>query len=602
MKGNSETLVDVLEERCRDQAEQRAYVFLENGERESQVLTYRDLALQARRIAAELQLLRAAGERVLLVYPQGLDFIAAFFGCLYAGGVAVPAMSARRGHALARLRAIVKDAEPAVALTTATLLSVTRELLKNLAPRIHIQCAQIKGCAADSEREWSAPGIDADSLAFLQYTSGSTGSPRGVMISHGNILHNQRFIQTQFEHTEDSLFVSWLPIFHDMGLIGMVLQPLYVGFPSVLMSPVAFLQDPRRWLQAITRYSATTSGGPNFSYDMCVDRISADDRAGLDLSSLQVAYNGSEPVNARTLDRFSEAFAPHGFQRTAFYPCYGLAEATLLVTGGKPAERPVVRYLDTTHLEKNRITCRLVGTFGTRALVGCGKSAPSQKVLIMDPVTRYLLEAGQIGEVWVSGGSVAKGYWNREKETQDTFDGWLVGKSRNRFLRTGDLGFLLEGELFITGRMRDLLIIRGQNHYPHDIERTVEKSHPAIRPACAAAFTVEGESNERLVVVFELRGDASCADLKDVFGSVREAVSQEHGLLVSTAALIHTGTIPKTSSGKIQRARCREQFLTDTLEVVAMDCVPKRVTSGVSVGDLVAAARDISMNYQSKCK
>jgi acyl-CoA synthetase (AMP-forming)/AMP-acid ligase II len=546
------TLVDLLEHRGRCQGEDTAFTFLENGNAEAARVTFGDLAGRARRVGAELQRRGAAGERVLLVYPSGLDFIAAFFGCLYAGAAAVPA-PAGMSRSRARLEAIVADAGAALVLTPGGLVNTVR---RRLEASPHLAVVGTDDAIAGSDAGWTPPEIDGGSLALLQYTSGSTGVAKGVMVTHANILHNEELIRVQFEHTPESVMVSWLPMFHDMGLIGMILQPLYVGFPCVLMSPESFLQEPRRWLRAITRYRGTTSGAPNFAYDTCVDRIPDAERADLDLTSWRVAYNGSEPIRAATLERFVEAFAPCGFRRETFYPCYGLAEATLLTTGSRPSEPPVVRAL---------------GEGTARAAVGCGRSGGGQELLIVDPASGRPVPDGEVGEVWLAGPSVARGYWGRAEESRETFGARLVD-GRGPFLRTGDLGVLVGGELFVTGRLKEVMIVRGRNHYPQDIERTAEESHPALSPHGGAAFMLDGGGQERLAVAHEVRRQyGEDPPTGEIARRVREAVSREHGLHVAVLVLLKAGGIPRTSSGKIQRRTCQARYLGGTLGVIGED-------------------------------
>jgi acyl transferase domain-containing protein len=363
------------------------------------------------------------------------------------------------------------------------------------------------------------------------------------------------------------MLVSWLPLFHDMGLIGNVLQALYVGVPCILMAPAAFLQQPLRWLQAISHYRATTSGAPNFAYDLCVSKITPEQRASLDLSSWTVAFNGAEPVRADTLDRFTTAFAPCGFRREAFYPCYGMAEATLFVSGGLPSDPPLLYQVDRVALEQNRVIAATDEQ--ARTLVSCGRSWLDQQLVIVDPESRSACPPGQVGEIWVAGPSVAQGYWNRPEQTQETFQAYLADGHAGPFLRTGDLGHLQDGELFITGRLKDLMIIRGRNHHPQDIELTVEQSHPALRAGCGAAFAIEIEGSEQLVVAQEVRRDQlRKLDTEDVIGAIRQAIAEQHELQVHTVLLLKTNSIPRTSSGKIQRHACRAGFLSGGLNIL----------------------------------
>ena len=389
------------------------------------------------------------------------------------------------------------------------------------------------------------------------------------MVSHGNLLHNSNLIHQCFEHRSDTQGVIWLPLYHDMGLIGGVLQPLYGGFPVTLMPPGLFLRNPFRWLQAISRYKATTSGGPNFAYDLCINRIKPEQLADLDLSSWEVAFSGAEPVRAQTLEKFATTFAPCGFRSSAFYPCYGLAEATLIVSGGLKSTPPVIRQVQGLTLEQDRVVATASEGKDVRAIVGCGGSPDGQKIVIVDPESLTRCPDERVGEIWVSGASVAQGYWNRPQETEQTFGAYIAETREGPFLRTGDLGFWQDGELFITGRLKDVIIIRGQNHYPQDIELTVEESHPALRPGCGAAFAIESKGEERLIVVHEVKQSyLRKLDVEEVVRSIRKAVTAEHDLQVYATVLVKTGSIPKTSSGKIRRNACRAGFMTGSLKVV----------------------------------
>ena len=493
------TLAHLLRWRAQHQPEQSAYTFLLDGETEEACLTYSELDRQARSIAAMLQKLDARGERVLLLYPPGIEYIAAFFGCFYAGAVAVPAYPPRLNRSLGRLQTIIADAQASVVMTTEMIHSRIGPLFEETAGIKQLDWLTTDNLAHELAGEWREPIVGRESLAFLQYTSGSTAAPRGVMVSHANLLHNQRLIQQTFQQTEESIILGWLPLYHDMGLIGNVLQPLYVGAPCILMSPVAFLQKPSRWLQAISRYQATTSGAPNFAYDLCARKTTPEQRAELDLSSWTTAFNGAEPVRRETMERFAQTFADCGFRREAFHPCYGLAEATLLVSGG--ATESIARAFKKDALEHNVVIGVDAESAEARSLVACGRALPDQRVVIVNPDTLMPARPDEVGEIWVSGASVTQGYWNRPEETEHTFGAYLVDTGEGPFLRTGDLGFIDAGELFITGRLKDLIIIRGRNHYPQDIEQTVGQSHPVLAGGMGAAFSVEVEGEERLVVV-----------------------------------------------------------------------------------------------------
>ncbi|GET41100.1 amino acid adenylation [Microseira wollei NIES-4236] len=511
----------------------------------------------------------------MLLYPAGLDYIAAFFGCLYAGVVAVPAYPPQFNRSMSRMTAIALDAEAKVALTTTEILSRVERQICDIPNLQTLQWLATDANASNLENSWRESQINGDTLAFLQYTSGSTATPKGVMVNHRNLLHNQRLIQTAFGHTEESIVVGWLPLFHDMGLIGNVLQPLYLGIPCILMSPMSFLQRPIRWLQAISRYKATTSGAPNFAYNLCIRQISPEQRETLDLSSWEVAFNGAEPVRAETLDRFAAAFEPCGFRREAFHPCYGMAETTLIVSGGFKATSPKIQSVESAALEQNRIVTNERKDIGTQKLVSCGHPLEDTQIVIVHPDSLTCCQPDEVGEIWVAGSSVTQGYWNREEETKRSFSAYLENSrqdacSTGPFLRTGDLGFLHEGELFITGRLKDLIIIRGRNHYPQDIEQTAEQSHPALQLGAAAAFSILIAGEERLAVALEVKR-SYLRNLKheEIIGAIRGAIAQNYELQVYAVLLLKTGSIPKTSSGKIQRHAALVGFLEGSLDIVA---------------------------------
>lgn len=585
-----ETLNDILRRRALCQPHRAAYTFLVEAGEEKVGLTYAELDCRARAIAAWLQGSGAGGGRALLIFPPGLDFVAAFFGCLYAGVTAVPAYPphpARARQTVERLRALIADAQVSSVMTTSTLLARMQPLFAESPGLEALKWVAADVVALDLAPEWREPIVSGQTLAFLQYTSGSTSAPKGVMVSHENLLSNSAYIQSGFEHTPDSVAVSWLPAYHDMGLIDGIVQPLYSGFPCYLMPPASFLQRPARWLQAITRYKATHSGGPNFAYEMCVSKVSAEQRAELDLSSWSVAYNGAEPVRFETLKRFAEAFGPCGFRPQAFYPAYGLAEATLKVSGGAKSAAPLTCTVASEPLEQGRVVEASTDEPNARRLVSSGGASHGTEVVIVDPSTLNRCEADQVGEVWVSGPGVAQGYWNKPELTGQTFRARLADTSAGPFLRTGDLGFVKGGEVFITGRLRDLIIIGGRNHYPQDIELTAEQSHPALRPGCVAAFSVEVEGQEHLVLAAEVErhyrtvatenvpattpgaGERPSLDVKALTRALRRAVSEIHGIQIHALALLKTGGVPKTSSGKIRRHACRDNYLNGTLELLA---------------------------------
>jgi acyl transferase domain-containing protein/acyl-CoA synthetase (AMP-forming)/AMP-acid ligase II/acyl carrier protein len=561
------TLIELLRWRAANQFERPAYTFLVDDESAETTLTYGELHRRASAIGAWLQSVNAAGKTALLVYPPGLEFVAAIFGCFYAGVIAVPAYPPRLNRTVLRLRAIVADAQPAVALTTTSVLSRMEAVFNQFSDLKQIQWLNTDAGVVGLENEWREADVSGETLGFLQYTSGSTGTPKGVMVSHSNVLYNSAYIAHGFEHTAESRALSWLPHFHDMGLIDGIIQPLYSGFCGILMSPTAFLQQPFRWLNAISRYKVTHSGGPNFAYDLCVRKIGPEQKALLDLSRWSVAYNGAEQVRKETLERFSAAFESCGFDRRAFYPAYGLAEATLKVSGGRKSDGPIYCSVEAEALEQNLIREAAHDSQTARTLVGSGRAALDTRILIVNPEAGTLCAEDEVGEIWVSGPGIAGGYWNRTDDTERTFRAYLAGTGEGPFLRTGDMGFLKDGELFIAGRLKDLIIIQGRNLYPHDIERTVEQSHPVLRPDSVAAFSIEAAGEERLVVVQEV-DHRKRADWQQVIGDIRQSVAEEHEIQVHAVSLIRLGTIPKTSSGKIQRHACRALYASGALKIV----------------------------------
>ena len=596
--GGAATLLERLYWRAAHQPERIAYEFLADeplpvAESTLTVWTYGELYARVMTIAALLkQQFATAGsvaqegssdgpvdQPVLLVYPPGLELVAAFLGCLVAGAIAVPVPPPRRHESANRWRHIIDDARVTGILTCQSLVSDIEPLVRPLSP-LKAQ-SNLRWLVTDAaETVLASPEIETahystDKVAFLQYTSGSTSHPKGVMVTHGNLAHNLQQIQQAFGHSAATRCVIWLPPYHDMGLIGGILQPLYGGYPVRLLSPTSFLRRPVRWLEAIAHFKATTSGGPNFAYDYCAQKVSSEDREPLDLSSWTVAFTGAEPVRAQTLDRFSNAFASCGFQKTAFYPCYGLAEATLFASGGSPTAEPKVMSVSRQALSQNQIEAindvpnRNRDEKETVSLVSCGQ-AIDQQIRIVDPQTG--LASQQVGEIWLAGESVAAGYWGRVNETQEVFNATLADEP-HRFLRTGDLGFLQAGDLFITGRLKDLIVIRGQNYYPQDIELSVGQSHSALQPT-GAAFSLDRGEGEQLAIVQELNR-AAVRSLRtgkltttEITAAIRAAVSHEYGLQVSAIALLKPGHLPRTTSGKVQRQACKAQFQAGTLECV----------------------------------
>jgi thioester reductase-like protein len=558
-------LVEMLRRRATCEPDRVIYTFL-SDDGPSQVLTLRELDRQARAIANGLAQKVAPGARVLLLHPPGLDYIAAFYGCLYAGVVAVPAYPpdrARRQRSLPRILAIVADCAAEVVLTTSSVLAdgLGFSDVPSLAG-LHVMASD-ELAVAGNERGYRSPEPRGDALALLQYTSGSTATPKGVMLTHRNMLQNARIQERAWNLSPSSVGVSWLPLYHDLGVITVLIQPIFVGFPTFMMAPTAFLQRPARWLQAISQHRGTFAGGPNFAFDLCARKTSARERDALDLSSWDRAFNGAEPVRADTIEAFSAAFGPRGFRATAMYPCYGLAEANF-VSGGLVPGAPVVRDFDKACLERGRVASGV----GSK-LVGNGALQSGQVVRIVDPETHCACAADVVGEIWLAGESIAKGYFRRDDENRETFAARRQDAAEEGpFFRTGDLGFFHEDELYVAGRLKDLIIVRGLNHYPQDIERTVEQCDPRFRLGCGAAFSIDVDDEERLVVVQECDLPDG-VDAAPLFARVRQAIAEQHDLQLHAAVLLRTGSIAKTTSGKLQRRACRAAFLDGTLQTVA---------------------------------
>jgi acyl-CoA synthetase (AMP-forming)/AMP-acid ligase II len=587
------SLVQLLQEKAIANPQKIAYRFLQNGTTEAGCLTYQELNLQARAIASKLQSLVSPSSRALLVYSYdaGLEFVAAFMGCLYADVIAVTTTPPHHGKDLAKLAQRITSSEAEIILTTEDLIqNVKGKLGANLG--LVKEFKQIKWLTTNNlalalAEDWKQPIIKPDTLAFLQYTSGSTGNPKGVMVTHENILYNQEVIRQGFAHTDSTIVVGWLPLFHDMGLIGNVLQPLYLGTESILMSPVSLAQQPFEWLKAITYYQATTSGGPNFAYDLLCLKATAEKLAELDLSSWSIAFSGAETVRAETIERFSHIFANCGFKKSAFYPCYGMAETTLFITGGLKTEEPVIKYVDGASLAENKVIEVISNASGSKAIVSCGKTWLDTEVMIVNPDSLTQCNTDTVGEIWVRGSGVSQGYWQQLEETKNTFQASLANTKEEKFLRTGDLGFFADGELYLTGRLKEVMIFWGRYCYPQHIEQTVQKSHPALRVNAGAAFAIDRGDAEKLVIVQEVeRSYLRSLNVSEIITAICQAVGEEHEVEVDAISLIKTGSIPKTSSGKIQRRGCAKQFLENSLNVIAQwqkEASPKTVTDLVNL-------------------
>lgn len=568
------TIVDILRRRGIESDGTTAFTFLVDGEEQEERLTWGELDAEARAVAGRLRDRVDRGARAILMYEPGLPFVSAFFGCLYAGVVPVavhPPDPRRLEVTLARVAGIATDAAAEVALTSEMIQPLLAGL-EDLSPRLARLDWLVTGSAERETAALTAPDErppTPDELAFIQYTSGSTGNPRGVMVDHATLMAQSALIRAGMEITPTTTTVSWTPASHDMGLLGNVVQPVYAGCHSVQMSPIAYLQRPVRWLRAISRYRGEVCGGPNFAYELCTRKVSDAEVAALDLASWRLAFISAEPIRAETIDGFVEKFAPAGFRRGAVWPAWGLAEATCAITGNAGVEAPVVRHFDRRAVEERRVREVEPGDPDGRPHVGSGRPLHGHTIAIVDPESQTRCPADGIGEIWLRGSSVTSGYWNRPEATERVFGGRLPG-SDQRWLRTGDLGFMLDGQLFVVGRAKDVIIVRGRNLDAHDIELTAERCFRGARPGCGIAVGIEVDGREALAVVHEV-ADPDRVDAAAAIECIRGAVTYEHGVRPAVVALLAPRSIPKTSSGKLRRHAVRSALADGTLEAIALE-------------------------------
>lgn len=549
------------------QPDKIAYRFLRDGEDDEVTITYADLDTRARAIGANLVAMGISGKRALMMYQPGMEFLEALFGCYYANAVPVPAYPPRRNRNMGRIQAISEDARPSVVLTMSDVVKRADGLLDESPSLKGVPWLATDDVPTEMCSDWVRPRVEPSDYGLIQYTSGSTGSPKGVLLTQQNLIANCRMISTSFEMNPESHGLIWLPFYHDMGLIGGILNPMFIGCTCTLLSHVSFLTRPFRWLRAASKYRCTHSGGPNFSYALCVEKIPLEQCQGLDLSSWELAFNGAEPVRANVLRAFSEKFAPFGFRHEAHFPCYGMAEAALIITGADKHSAPVIRTFDRHALASYRVVRCQEGEPGGQDLVGCGTAICEERLAIVNPESLHVLPDGQIGEIWINSPSAGQGYFDKPEESARVFEAVLADEPGTKWLRTGDLGFVDDGQLFVTGRLKDMIIVRGVNRYPQDIEATVESADPRLRTGGAAAFAIDLWDREQLVVVCEIeRGPSLSFD--GLVEKVRAAVASEHDVLVDVVVLVRANSIPKTSSGKVQRRACRENYLENRLLVV----------------------------------
>lgn len=574
MTATYKTFASVLAANAERNADGLAFTFL--SDKGDTVVTNLELYERAQAIARRLRETLPVGARTMILFPPGIDYVASVFGCFAAGVIgvsAVPPHPARLHRTLPRLLAIAEDAEVEAVLTTEAIKETAQPMLAGGGdtPLAKADWIAADDAAVEALRASGGAYVDeVNEVAFLQYTSGSTATPRGVMLTQTNLLENSASITGHFGMGPDSIGFIWLPPYHDMGLIGGILQPVYMGVHCALMNPLAVIKRPEAWLHGIHRFGATVSGGPNFAYDLCVKRIEEEKLEGLDLSSWKVAFNGAEPVRASTLRAFSERFAPYGFNPDAHLPCYGLAEGTLIITGKPHEQPPKILEFDAAELEAGRAVI-LEDSERSMPLVSSGVTDDLHEVKIVDATHRTELPDGQIGEVWINGPSVAAGYWRRDEENADLFGAKLASSdgADKEWLRSGDLGTIVDGELFIVGRSKDLLIVRGRNIHPHDVEEAAEAAHSLLRPHCSAAFPVSLDDPSHVSMALEIDPPSEEDDLDEIIAAVRVQVSRELELKLQGVALVPVGSVPKTTSGKVQRRLCRQQLLDGEIEPLA---------------------------------
>ncbi|UAN29283.1 fatty acyl-AMP ligase [Serratia ureilytica] len=559
------SIADICHWRGLNQPDAIAYRFLHNGLDEYEVLTYGGLLQRIQTVSTSFTVAAATpADRALLLFPSGLDYIASFYACLYSGVIAVPAYPMLSHADSLRLRVIINDCQPKYILTHSSLKSSLLAWFEQEGMPLGKfdvifvdEIPLIRGAST---------ATTCGEIAFLQYTSGSTGNPKGVMVSNRNLMHNSASIYRSFGHDARSVVVSWLPPFHDMGLVGGILQPLFAGFEANIMSPMTFLRRPLRWLHAISTYGATSSGGPNFSYKLCLKQFNARHMNGIDLSSWKVAFNGAEPIQSGTLAEFEKVFGDYGFSKQAFYPCYGLAEATLFVSGGSPQTRYSRIDADKNALLQYEVA-RAQTSSESQRIIGVGAVADNT-VLIIDPIHKTVLPDNRIGEIWCAGHSVAQGYWQRPQESEQNFQAYTAD-GRGPYMRTGDLGFFDKAELYVSGRLKEVVIINGRNYFPADIEHTVQSVSPALRPDCGAVIAVDGDG-EQMIVVQEIerihQGKVSLYELKE---QINARCFQQYGIRPDKIIYVEQSQIPKTTSGKVKRLQIKQAYLSGDLK-----CIP----------------------------
>jgi len=563
-KPQDSLIVNRLIELARSKPDRICYTFLTGIHGDEEQISYGELDLAARSLASHFRLYSHEHDLAVLLYQPGLDFIKAFFACLYAGIVAIPVNSPQRRNQASKLEFIIRDSGARLVLSTSSLRDSLPDWMSQETGNADIVLLETDLLEQAHIDPASLPDLSPDDLALLQYTSGSTSNPKGVVIDHGNILANQKMIYDCFEHSAESVVVGWLPHYHDMGLIGNIMQPIFAGCRCILMSPMYFLQKPVRWMETIDKYRATTSGGPNFAFDLCARAIEKSDIRHLDLSSWTLAFCGAERIYPDTLKRFARAFKPCGFDLRAIYPCYGLAEVTLIASGGDKKAKPIVRHFDQFLLGKNVAKSVFRKTKNTISLVGCGRALGEEELIIVDPESLQKQADRNTGEIWMRGDNIARGYWKKPDETDITFNAF-TGDGSGPYYRSGDLGFIFDGELFITGRLKELIIVRGQNIYPHDVELMVTTCDDELRPLSCVAFAVDTDAGEELVILAESKKRRP-ENKAEIIRKIQERVIEECGVSASHVEIVRPLGLPRTSSGKLQRILCKQQYLEQSID------------------------------------
>ncbi|GAB3033611.1 fatty acyl-AMP ligase [Oleiagrimonas citrea] len=564
-------------------SERAAVTRLIDGEVEGATMTFAEMDREARSLAAYFQSQKAKGDRAMMLFDAGAEVMQSFLGCAYAGVIAVPMPAPLTGKVeryLNRVKGVVMDCDIRFILTTTPILNTLRDVAKTIDGLADAEWIAVDALA-DRSDAWVKPKQEAEDIAYLQYTSGSTSTPKGVMVTHRNLMKIIEYNGIASGcPTVGTKAVCWMPYFHDFGLIDGLLVPLAFGMPVYAMTPFEFVKNPARWVNAIHRYRASHSSAPNFAFDLVARKTTAEQRRHLDLSCWRRANNAAEPIRNTSVNRFLETFEPCGFARDAMAPSWGLAEATLLVTLADAG--PKYYSLDAASLQHHRVRPASEGQT-TIVMMGCGRIWPGPweiDVKIVDPDTFELSPSGETGEIWVAGDLVAKGYWKRPSDTAEKFHAEIKGFPGTCYMRSGDLGFMDGDELVFTGRSKDLIIIEGRNHYPQEIEKTAEASHPALRPGCTIAFSVDADDKSRLIVVSEIVSKYGLSDVisddsqamsisrRDLERAIRSGVADEHQIRVHEIVFIPSGHIPKTTSGKLQRKLCREKYVSQSLHAL----------------------------------